>query len=152
MEKSKNLDEYSRKHHSMNINVDELIYSIIEELSKFIEKKEIQVSISSKKGLVACLNEEKIRPIIRSLLMNTIDITSKSGFVGIYCYLEYSKLLFCVESLNSSPNSRKYDNAKIKIIKMLIKEMRGNIWISKSSIYNKRVFFYFEITKMDTSD
>lgn len=116
-----NLDEEGRSIRLSNVSIDDLIIELNVEFSENIKKKKIQLLISSPKKIIACLDKEIVVFVLRGLLHNTIETTSKYGFVGIYFYLGLGKFFFCIENHSFSPDTRELNENKIGVYKNIIK-------------------------------
>lgn len=144
-----NLDEENRNLRFSDVLIDDLVSGLNNEFSENLKEKKIQLLISSPKKVIAYLDREIVMFVLRELLHNTIEITSKYGFVGVYFYLELGKFFFCIENHSLTSSITTFNKNKIEVPKTI--KHRKNKQKDQLSIRNIQDKFEYENNNIELS-
>jgi signal transduction histidine kinase len=149
-----------------NINISELLNSIIKDFDPIASQKKIQLIIDVPENIVIFSDKDRINQVFSNLIKNAIDfVESKKGEITIGAQNEKSRVKFFVKDngVGISENNQKEIFKKfyqidtstsrkrngsglgLAICKGIIEGLGGKIWVESKE--NVGTVFYFEIPK-----
>lgn len=149
-----------------NINISELLNSIIKDFDPITSQKKIQMTIDVPENIVIFSDKDRINQVFSNLIKNAIDfVESKKGEITIGAQNEKNRVKFFVKDngVGISENNQKEIFKKfyqidtstsrkrngsglgLAICKGIIEGLGGKIWVESKE--NVGTVFYFEIPK-----
>ncbi len=172
---SHRLDLEKIKFNFTEVDVVELINSVINNYKKELELKRINVTVSAKPPMLLTTDKLRVEQVLTNIFINSIDFVSKNtGEITVTAKLQKDSILFTIQDngsgippdeINSIFNAfsqidtaltRKHGGAGLglAICKALVTKLGGKIWVE--SELGKGTTFYFTISQkvaqMDKSE
>ncbi len=172
---SHRLDLEKMKFNFTEIDVVELINSVINNYEKELESKKIHVTVSAKPPMLLTTDKLRVEQVLTNILVNSIDFVPKdNGKIFVSAKLQTDNVLFTIqdngagippEEIDSifdpfsqidTALTRKHGGAGLglAICKSLVTKLGGKIWVT--SELGEGTTFYFTISQkaaqMDKSE
>ena len=172
---SHRLDLEKIKFNFTEVDVIDLINSVINNYEKELKSKEIQVTVNAKPPLILTTDKMRVEQVFTNIFVNSIDFVPKdTGKIFVRAKLQSDNILFTIQDngagippkdLNNIFNpfsqidtslTRKHGGAGLglAICRALVTKLGGKIWV-KSEL-GKGTTFYFTISQkaaeMDKSE
>jgi len=172
---SHRLDLEKMKFNFTEVDIVELINSVINNYKKELESKKIHVTVRAKPPLLLTTDKLRVEQVLTNIFVNSIDFVPKdTGKISVMAELQTDNVLFTIhdngagippEEIDSIFNpfsqidtalTRKHGGAGLglAICKALVTKLGGKIWV-KSEL-DKGTTFYFTISQkaaqMDKSE
>ncbi len=163
---SHRLDFHKIKFNFNEVNVVELINSVINNYEKEIESKKIQVTVDAKSPILLTTDKQRVEQVLTNILVNSIDfVATDTGKIFVKAKLQKDNVLFTIQdngtgippeeidrvfdsfSQIDTALTRKHGGAGLglAICKALVTKLGGKIWVE--SQLGKGATFYFTIAQ-----
>lgn len=172
---SHRLDLEKIKFNFTEVNVVELINSVINNYDKELESKKIHVTVRAKPPLLLTTDRLRVEQVLTNIFVNSIDFVPKdTGKISVRAKLQADSILFTIQDNGTGIPPEEIDNIfkpfsqidtaltrkhggaglGLAICKALVAKLGGKIWV-KSEL-GKGTTFYFTISQkaaqMDKSE
>jgi len=163
---SHRLDFHKIKFNFNEVNVVELINSVINNYEKEIKSKKIQVTVDAEPPILITTDKQRIEQVLTNIFVNSIDfVSNNTGKIFVKAKLQNDSVLFTIQdngtgippeeidrvfdsfSQIDTSLTRKHGGAGLglAICKALVTKLGGKIWVE--SQLGKGTTFYFTIAQ-----
>jgi len=157
------------------VDVVELINSVINNYEKELESKKIQVTVRAKPPLLLITDKQRVEQVLTNIVVNSIDfVTKNTGKISVNAEMQKDHVLFTIKDNGTgippeeidhifdsftqidTALTRKHGGAGLglAICRALVTKLGGKIWVE--SEWGKGASFYFTIAQktelMDKSE
>jgi len=172
---SHRLDLEKMKFNFTEVDVVELISSVINNYEKELESKKIHVTVRAKPPMLLTTDKLRVEQVLTNIFVNSIDFVPKdTGKIFVRAKLQVDSILFTIQDNGAGISPEEIDNIfdpfsqidtaltrkhggaglGLAICKALVTKLGGKIWV-KSEL-GKGTTFYFTISQkaaqMDKSE
>jgi len=163
---SHRLDLEKMKFNFTEVDVVELINSVINNYEKELESKKIHVTVRAKPPLLLTTDKLRVEQVLTNIFVNSIDFVSKdTGKIFVSAKLQTDNILFTIQDNGAGIPPEEIDNIfnpfsqidtaltrkhggaglGLAICKALVTKLGGKIWVE--SELDKGTTFYFTISQ-----
>jgi len=163
---SHRLDFDKIKFNFNEVNVVELINSVINNYEKEIKSKKIQVTVDAKSPILLATDKQRVEQVLTNIFVNSIDfVATDTGKIFVKAELQKDSILFTIQdngtgippeeidrifdsfSQIDTALTRKHGGAGLglAICKALVTKLGGKIWVE--SQFGEGTTFYFTIAQ-----